>query len=167
MVRPPGPSCPLSGHSILLARCITFRDRIYNDIDIDSNFAASLRSSCPQSGGDDVTKPLDSPIRSLTTKYFVDFMNKIHASWLELHILCYKLLSLISMATLQSFFLYFAALTAILIPVRAQLTPDFYDNVCPQALPTIRNIIKQAIQIGWSLVQGVAREKRFKNCEQQ
>ncbi|KAJ6693417.1 hypothetical protein OIU85_004209 [Salix viminalis] len=33
------------------------------------------------------------------------------------------------MATLQSFFLYFAALTAILIPVRAQLTPDFYDNL--------------------------------------
>lgn len=28
----------------------------------------------------------------------------------------------------------------------AQLTPDFYDHVCPDALPTIRRIVEQAIQ---------------------
>ncbi|KAL9380165.1 hypothetical protein Peur_028647 [Populus x canadensis] len=49
------------------------------------------------------------------------------------------------MAALQSF-LYFATLVAILIPVSAQLTPDFYDKVCPQALPIIRKITKQAIR---------------------
>ena len=48
------------------------------------------------------------------------------------------------MAALQSF-LYFATLVAILIPINAQLTPDFYDKVCPQALPIIRQITKQAI----------------------
>ncbi|KAJ6383305.1 hypothetical protein OIU78_026730 [Salix suchowensis] len=48
------------------------------------------------------------------------------------------------MAALQSF-LYFATLVAILIPVNAQLTPDFYDKVCPQALPIIRQITKLAI----------------------
>jgi peroxidase len=49
------------------------------------------------------------------------------------------------MAAIQSF-LYFATLVAILIPVSAQLTPDFYDKVCPQALPIIRKITKQAIR---------------------
>lgn len=28
----------------------------------------------------------------------------------------------------------------------SQLTPDFYDRVCPDALPVIRKIVQQAIQ---------------------
>ncbi|KAF9670930.1 hypothetical protein SADUNF_Sadunf13G0120400 [Salix dunnii] len=94
MTRPPGPSCPLSSHSILLG----------------------------------------------VSLFLIDWCCKSCISFA-----IYKLLSLISMAALQFFFLYFATLMTILIPVSAQLTPDFYDNVCPQALPTIRNIIKQAI----------------------
>ncbi|URE48201.1 Cationic peroxidase 1 [Musa troglodytarum] len=40
----------LSGaHTVGQARCTTFRARIYNDTDIDSSLAASLRSSCPSS----------------------------------------------------------------------------------------------------------------------
>ncbi|URE48196.1 Cationic peroxidase 1 [Musa troglodytarum] len=42
------------------ARCTTFRARIYNDTDIDSSLAASLRSSCPSSGDDDSLAPLDA-----------------------------------------------------------------------------------------------------------
>ncbi|URE48194.1 Cationic peroxidase 1 [Musa troglodytarum] len=39
----------LSGaHTVGQARCTTFRARIYNDTDIDSSLAASLRSSCPR-----------------------------------------------------------------------------------------------------------------------
>ncbi|URE49499.1 hypothetical protein MUK42_13983 [Musa troglodytarum] len=51
----------LSGaHTIGQARCTTFRARIYNDTDIDSSLAASLRSSCPSSGDDDSLAPLDA-----------------------------------------------------------------------------------------------------------
>lgn len=47
-------------HTIGQARCVAFRDRLYNDNDIDSTLAASLASSCPSSGGDDSLSPLDA-----------------------------------------------------------------------------------------------------------
>ncbi|KAG4934830.1 hypothetical protein JHK85_049749 [Glycine max] len=47
------------GHTIGLARCVTFRDHIYNDSDIDASFAKSLQSKCPRSGNDDLLEPLD------------------------------------------------------------------------------------------------------------
>ncbi|XP_057971095.1 cationic peroxidase 1-like [Malania oleifera] len=51
----------LSGaHTIGLARCTTFRARIYNETNINATFAASLRSNCPASGGDNNTSPLDA-----------------------------------------------------------------------------------------------------------
>ncbi|OMO61024.1 Plant peroxidase [Corchorus olitorius] len=50
----------LSGaHTIGLARCITFRDRIYNDTNINPNFTAIRRANCPVSGGDNNLAPLD------------------------------------------------------------------------------------------------------------
>jgi len=33
----------------------------------------------------------------------------------------------------------------ILSPTIAKLTPNYYDKVCSQALPTIKSIVKQAI----------------------
>ncbi|CAI0549100.1 unnamed protein product [Linum tenue] len=51
-------------------------------------------------------------------------------------------------ASPQALFLYTIAAAALLIPgptVLAQLTPDFYTSICPQALPTIRRIVNQAI----------------------
>ncbi|KAL0310052.1 UNVERIFIED_CONTAM: Cationic peroxidase 1 [Sesamum radiatum] len=50
----------LSGsHTIGQARCTTFRNRIYNEANINASFAASVRANCPQSGGDNNLSPLD------------------------------------------------------------------------------------------------------------
>nr|GMD43285.1 cationic peroxidase 1-like [Ipomoea batatas] len=50
----------LSGsHTIGQARCATFRNRIYNDANINSTFATSLKGNCPQSGGNNNLAPLD------------------------------------------------------------------------------------------------------------
>nr|GMD40017.1 cationic peroxidase 1-like [Ipomoea batatas] len=50
----------LSGsHTIGQARCTTFRNRIYNDANINSTFATSLKGNCPQSGGNNNLAPLD------------------------------------------------------------------------------------------------------------
>ncbi|XP_058109017.1 cationic peroxidase 1-like [Magnolia sinica] len=51
----------LSGaHTIGQASCATFRTRIYNDTNIDSDFATSLQSECPSTGSDDNLSPLDT-----------------------------------------------------------------------------------------------------------
>lgn len=56
----------LSGaHTIGQARCTTFRNRIYNDTDINPRFASLRQMNCPVSGGDDNLAPIDiqSPTR--------------------------------------------------------------------------------------------------------
>lgn len=69
----------LSGaHTIGQARCTTFRAHIYNDTNIDPNFATTLQGSCPgpASGtGDDNLAPLDvrSPNR-FDNGYFQDLV---------------------------------------------------------------------------------------------
>ncbi|TYG99219.1 hypothetical protein ES288_A10G178800v1 [Gossypium darwinii] len=51
----------LSGsHTIGQARCTTFRTRIFNETNIDSTFATSLRANCPSNGGDNSLSPLDT-----------------------------------------------------------------------------------------------------------
>ncbi|XP_045799168.1 cationic peroxidase 1-like [Trifolium pratense] len=51
----------LSGsHTIGQASCRFFRNRIYNEKNIDSSFATSLQSNCPISGGDLNLSPLDT-----------------------------------------------------------------------------------------------------------
>ncbi|XP_009790966.1 peroxidase P7 [Nicotiana tabacum] len=47
------------GHTIGQARCTTFRTRIYNDTNIDAQFAATRRATCPSSSGDANLAPLD------------------------------------------------------------------------------------------------------------
>ncbi|KAL4317930.1 hypothetical protein GQ457_18G006780 [Hibiscus cannabinus] len=50
----------LSGaHTTGQARCLIFRNRIYNETNIDSTFAKSIQSNCPSSGGGDNLSPLD------------------------------------------------------------------------------------------------------------
>ncbi|KAL5580571.1 hypothetical protein UlMin_013013 [Ulmus minor] len=67
----------LSGsHTIGLARCTTFRSRIYNDTNIDSSFAASLRKDCPASGGDNNLKPLDFTTNMFDTAYYEALLSK-------------------------------------------------------------------------------------------
>jgi peroxidase len=50
----------LSGsHTIGQARCTTFRNRLYNDANINATFAASLRPNCPNTGAGGSLSPLD------------------------------------------------------------------------------------------------------------
>ncbi|THU59739.1 hypothetical protein C4D60_Mb07t05230 [Musa balbisiana] len=50
----------LSGaHTIGSAKCSSFRNRIYNEANIDASFANSTQANCPSSGGDDNLSPLD------------------------------------------------------------------------------------------------------------
>ncbi|GMH30121.1 hypothetical protein Nepgr_031964 [Nepenthes gracilis] len=46
------------GHTIGQARCVNFRSRIYNDTNINSTYADSLKSNCPTSGDGNNTAPL-------------------------------------------------------------------------------------------------------------
>ncbi|XP_061339509.1 cationic peroxidase 1-like [Gastrolobium bilobum] len=58
----------LSGaHTTGQARCQLFRGRIYNETNIDSNFATSVKSNCPSTDGDNNLSPLD-----VTTNVFFD-----------------------------------------------------------------------------------------------
>ncbi|WJX63730.1 NAD(+) salvage pathway protein [Trifolium repens] len=64
------------GHTIGFAKCNTFRNRIYNETNIDPSFAASLRKTCPRKGGDNNLTPLDvTPLRVDTT-YYSDLVHK-------------------------------------------------------------------------------------------
>ncbi|XP_019186195.1 PREDICTED: cationic peroxidase 1-like [Ipomoea nil] len=68
----------LSGsHTIGQARCTTFRNRIYNDANINSTFATSLKGNCPQSGGDSNLAPLDfTTPTSFDNNYFKNLQSQ-------------------------------------------------------------------------------------------
>ncbi|KAE9445716.1 hypothetical protein C3L33_22379, partial [Rhododendron williamsianum] len=69
----------LSGsHTIGQARCTSFRARIYNETNIDSQFATSLQSNCPSTGGDNNLSPLDttSPT-SFDNAYFTNLQSQL------------------------------------------------------------------------------------------
>ncbi|CAN0903303.1 Peroxidase 52 [Linum grandiflorum] len=65
----------LSGaHTIGQARCTTFRQRIYNDTNIDPAFATTRRGNCPQAGAGANLAPLDgTPIR-FDNRYYQDLV---------------------------------------------------------------------------------------------
>ncbi|GAB4840205.1 NAD(+) salvage pathway protein [Ancistrocladus abbreviatus] len=51
----------LSGaHTVGQSRCTVFRSRIYNETNINSAYATSLKSNCPSTGGDSNLSPLDT-----------------------------------------------------------------------------------------------------------
>ncbi|KAJ1690989.1 hypothetical protein LUZ63_015144 [Rhynchospora breviuscula] len=68
----------LSGaHTIGQTRCQLFRNRIFNEANIDSSFAAMRQQTCPQTGGDNNLAPID--VQSPTTfdnAYYVNLVNK-------------------------------------------------------------------------------------------
>ncbi|GMY25653.1 cationic peroxidase 1-like [Fagus crenata] len=67
----------LSGsHTIGQARCTVFRTRLYNENNINSSYATSLKSNCPSTGGDNNLAPLDvtSPT-SFDNAYFKNLLN--------------------------------------------------------------------------------------------
>lgn len=68
----------LSGaHTTGQARCQLFRGRIYNETTIDSNFATSVKSNCPSTGGDSNLTSLDVTTNVLfDNAYFKNLVNK-------------------------------------------------------------------------------------------
>ncbi|XWS71926.1 hypothetical protein CRYUN_Cryun03dG0180400 [Craigia yunnanensis] len=63
-----------AAHTIGLARCVVFRDRIYNDSNIDVNFATLRKQNCPMSREDNNTAPLDATPTQFDTQYFKDLL---------------------------------------------------------------------------------------------
>ncbi|XP_010264471.1 PREDICTED: cationic peroxidase 1-like [Nelumbo nucifera] len=72
-----GEMAALSGsHTIGQARCSVFRDRIYNETNINSTYAASLQANCPRSDGDDNLSPLDTTTPNVfDNAYFTNLLN--------------------------------------------------------------------------------------------
>ena len=64
------------GHTLGFARCTTFRDRIYNDTNINPTFAASLRKTCPRVGAGNNLAPLDPTPATVDTSYFKELLCK-------------------------------------------------------------------------------------------
>ncbi|KAJ3686346.1 hypothetical protein LUZ61_015510 [Rhynchospora tenuis] len=68
----------LSGaHTIGQTRCQLFRNRIFNEANINSSFAAMRQQTCPQTGGDNNVAPIDvqSP-NTFDNAYYVNLVNK-------------------------------------------------------------------------------------------
>ncbi|KAI5434931.1 cationic peroxidase 1 [Lathyrus oleraceus] len=64
------------GHTIGFAKCATFRDRIFNDTNIDTTFAANLQKTCPRIGGDNNLAPFDSTPKKVDTAYYTSLLYK-------------------------------------------------------------------------------------------
>lgn len=66
------------GHTIGVARCVTFRQRLYNqdgknqpDVTLERNYYNGLKTVCPKIGGDNNVSPLDvSSPRRFDNTYF-------------------------------------------------------------------------------------------------
>ncbi|KAJ8570914.1 hypothetical protein K7X08_037886 [Anisodus acutangulus] len=66
----------LSGsHTLGFAQCSTFRNRIYNDVNIDSTFASQRQANCPRSGGDSNLASLDPTPALFNSKYFSNLVS--------------------------------------------------------------------------------------------
>ncbi|RDX74699.1 Cationic peroxidase 1, partial [Mucuna pruriens] len=64
-------------HTTGQARCQLFRGRIYNETIIESNFATSVKSKCPSTGGDTNLSPLDVTTSVLfDNAYYTNLINK-------------------------------------------------------------------------------------------
>ncbi|KAI3978206.1 hypothetical protein MKX01_013037 [Papaver californicum] len=64
------------GHAIGLSQCSKFKDRIYNDSNIDPSFATNLKSTCPLSGGDTRLAPLGPTATKFDILYFRNLVKK-------------------------------------------------------------------------------------------
>ncbi|KAM7504527.1 hypothetical protein LguiB_003431 [Lonicera macranthoides] len=76
----PRPTTNLNGsHTIGQARCTNFRDRIYNETNLDSSFGSTRRGNCPRAtgSGDNNLAPLDlqSPT-SFDNNYYKNLVNQ-------------------------------------------------------------------------------------------
>lgn len=64
------------GHTLGFAQCRTFRNRIYNETNIDSKFAQERRSTCPRNEGDSNLAPLDPTPAHFDVGYFTNLLTK-------------------------------------------------------------------------------------------
>lgn len=64
------------GHAIGFARCAAFRNRIYNDTNIDPAFATTRRTTCPATGGDANLAPLDQTPNRFDNSYYQNLVNR-------------------------------------------------------------------------------------------
>ncbi|KAF3643250.1 Peroxidase 2 [Capsicum chinense] len=64
------------GHTLGFAQCFTFRNRIYNETNINSTFARQLQANCPRSGGDSNLATLDPTAAIFDSKYFSNLVSK-------------------------------------------------------------------------------------------
>ncbi|MED6108243.1 hypothetical protein PIB30_021861 [Stylosanthes scabra] len=68
------------GHTVGFAKCSSFKDRIYNDTNIDPYFATTLRNSCPRiistNGDNNLLAPLDATPGIGDTNYYTALLNK-------------------------------------------------------------------------------------------
>lgn len=64
-------------HTVGQARCAAFRNRIYNDANINATYATSLQANCPTSGSAGNLAPLDrtSPT-SFDNAYYSNLLNQ-------------------------------------------------------------------------------------------
>ncbi|CAN1771886.1 Cationic peroxidase 1, partial [Linum perenne] len=77
----------LSGaHTVGKARCATYRQRAHGDSNIDSGYAAFLKSVCPpSSGGDDSLAPLDNSTTNSPARFDVSYFKNLAAKKGLLH----------------------------------------------------------------------------------
>ncbi|XP_009410539.2 cationic peroxidase 1-like [Musa acuminata AAA Group] len=68
----------LSGaHTIGSAKCSSYRNRIYNEANINASFANSTQANCPSSGGDNKLSPLDVVTPTVfDNSYFQNLVSK-------------------------------------------------------------------------------------------
>ncbi|XP_042492037.1 cationic peroxidase 1-like [Macadamia integrifolia] len=67
----------LSGaHTIGSAKCGVFKNHVYNETNIDPNFASARKSTCPSSGGDNNRSPLDPTSSKFDTQYFSNLVKR-------------------------------------------------------------------------------------------
>ncbi|XVE80782.1 hypothetical protein DITRI_Ditri15bG0008000 [Diplodiscus trichospermus] len=64
------------GHTIGFARCLNFRDRIYNATNIDPVFAQQRQAACPRTGGDTNLAPLDPTPANFDAGYFENLVKQ-------------------------------------------------------------------------------------------
>ncbi|KAL5974730.1 Cytochrome b-c1 complex subunit Rieske, mitochondrial [Asimina triloba] len=64
------------GHTLGFSRCVNFRNRLYNETNIDKSFAASLKKICRPSGGDNNLGPLDSTPAKFDASYFQNLVGQ-------------------------------------------------------------------------------------------
>ncbi|KAJ9128798.1 hypothetical protein P3X46_034470, partial [Hevea brasiliensis] len=64
------------GHTLVFLKCGAFKNRIYNETNIDPKFVQKRRSTCPPNGGDGNLAPLDPTPARFDIAYFTNLKNK-------------------------------------------------------------------------------------------